>query len=347
MFALPLREVVRLETTTGRNGEPLVVGYTRNDLEHWTEVTARLLAAAGVDRDDVVQICCDYGILGGGLGFIYGAERIGASVIPAFHLGPEGQLKIIQDYRASVLITTFPFLRRLARVMREQNLSAASTRLRIALLASEPGTGPSLQRLTEDLRLATAEHYTLPEMTGPPVAAECQVHQGLHLCEDQYLAEIVNPDTGEVLPPGGTGELVLTTIAKEAFPLIRYRTGDLTRMREEPCACGRTFRRIDRIHGRTDRVLLVNGRRVFPSQIQTILAELEGAEPHFRISLDRSGIEDVLEIQVEVSEDIFFDEVRKLQELALTAESTIHRKLDVPVRVKLVESRSLREPPPE
>ena len=341
MFALPLREVVRLEGTTGPTGEPLVVGYTSNDIKHWTEVSARVLSAGGVTREDVVQICFDYDLFGGGLGFIYGAELIGASVIPGSYRDPLGQIMIMQDYRTTALVSTQGFALRLAAAMRKRGIAPASLQLRIGLFIGEPDSAKTIQKIEDSWRITATENYSLAEMAGPPVAAECEARQGLHIFEDQFIAEIVDPASGKVLPPGKEGELVLTTIAKEAFPLIRYRTGDITVLIEELCSCGRTSRRIKKILGRTDDMILVNGIRIFPAQIEKILTEIEGTESHYHLTVDRSEPEDLLEIQVEVSERIFFDEFKKLQELKLKVESEIYHKLGVRGRVRLVEPHTL------
>ena len=343
MFALPLREVVRLEGTTGSIGEPLVVGYTSNDIKHWTEVSARVLSAGGVTREDVVQICFDYDLFGGGLGFIYGAELIGASVIPGSYRDPLGQIMIMQDYRTTALVSTQGFALRLAAAMRKRGIAAASLQLRIGLFICEPDSAKTIQKIEDGWRITVTENYSLAEMAGPPVAAECEAGGGLHIFEDQFIAEIVNPVSGKVLPPGKEGELVLTTIAKEAFPLIRYRTGDITVLIEEPCSCGRTSRRIKKILGRTDDMILVNGIRIFPAQIEKILTEIEGTESRYHLTVDRSEPEDLLEIRVEVSERIFFDEFKKLQELKLKVESEIYYKLGVRAKVKLVEAHSLEQ----
>ena len=341
MFALPLREVVRLEGITGPTGEPLVVGYTSNDIKHWTEVSARVLSAGGVTREDVVQICFGYDLFGGGLGFIYGAELIGASVIPGSYRDPLGQIMIMQDYRTTALVSTQGFALRLAAAMRKRGIAPASLQLRIGLFIGEPDSAKTIQKIEDGWRITATENYSLAEMAGPPVAAECEARQGLHIFEDQFIAEIVDPASGKVLPPGKEGELVLTTIAKEAFPLIRYRTGDITVLIEELCSCGRTSRRIKKILGRTDDMILVNGIRIFPAQIEKILTEIEGTESHYHLTVDRSEPEDLLEIQVEVSERIFFDEFKKLQELKLKVESEIYHKLGVRGRVRLVEPHTL------
>lgn len=345
MFALPLREVVRLEGITGPTGEPLVVGYTSNDIKHWTEVSARVLSAGGVTREDVVQICFGYDLFGGGLGFIYGAELIGASVIPGSYRDPLGQIMIMQDYRTTALVSTQGFALRLAAAMRKRGIAPASLQLRIGLFIGEPDSAKTIQKIEDGWRITATENYSLAEMAGPPVAAECEARQGLHIFEDQFIAEIVDPASGKVLPPGKEGELVLTTIAKEAFPLIRYRTGDITVLIEELCSCGRTSRRIKKILGRTDDMILVNGIRIFPAQIEKILTEIEGTESHYHLTVDRSEPEDLLEIQVEVSERIFFDEFKKLQELKLKVEGEIYHRLGVRASARLVEPHTLDERP--
>ncbi len=347
MFAVPLREVVRLHCTSSQTGEPIVIGYTKNDIEHWTEVSARVLAGGGVTRDDVVQICLDYGFFGGGLGFHYGAELIGASVIPAPNLDPVKQLLLARDYRTTVILCTPSFALKLIAAMEEENINIASLQLKIGIFTGEPFSEDMRAEVEEKLKIKVVVSYGPPEIPGPKVSAECEKRCGLHIFEDQFIPEIVDPQTGKVLPPGEEGELVLTTITKEAFPLIRYRTGDLTSLNTSLCACGRSFIRMRNVTKRTDDMLIVNGVSFFPSQIRDILTQIEGAEPQFRLIIDREGTQDVVDVMVEVSEDIFFDEMKKLQGLKAKIEEVIFEKLGIRTKVKLVEKKSLSQKGPQ
>ncbi|HHF98681.1 MAG TPA: phenylacetate--CoA ligase, partial [Candidatus Aerophobetes bacterium] len=228
MFAVPLREVVRLHCTTGPKGQPIVIGYTKNDIDHWAQISARVLKAAGVEKEDVVQICLDYGLFGEGLGFHYGAELIGASVIPGSDGDPKRQLLIMRDYRSTILLSNPSFALKLLAAMKESKIGLASLQLRSIIFTGEPFSEETRVRVEEELQVKVINSYSPLELPGPKVATECEKRCGLHIFEDQFIPEIVNPQTGEVLPPGEEGELVITTVAKEAFPLIRYRTGDLT-----------------------------------------------------------------------------------------------------------------------
>jgi len=340
MFAVPLRDVVRLQCTSGTTGEPIVVGYTRNDLVHWTEVGARVLCAGGVTKDDVVQICFDYSLFGGGLGFHYGAELIGASVIPGSNLDPARQVVIARDYRTTTLIATPGFGLRVAAVIREKGLSPADIYLRRGLFTGEPFSEVTRKQIEDELNIKATDNYGLSEIAWPGVAAECEKKKGLHIFEDQFIPEIIDPQTEEVLPLGKKGELVLTTIAKEAFPLIRYRTGDITVLDVSPCECGRTLVRMRKVSGRTDEMVTINGVSFFPSQIGHIFSEILGVEPRSCLVIDRRGDQEIVKILVQVSEEIFFDEMKKFQNLKSRVEREIYRDLGISAEVKLVEPDS-------
>ncbi len=342
MFAVPLREVVRIHSSSGTTGKPTVVGYTRNDLKHWSDLMARVLTMAGVTKDDTCQIAFDYGLFTGGFGFHYGAELIGASVVPTSLASPEKQIHIMRDYKSTVLACSPSFALSIAQMIRDQGISPNELVLRIGIFGSEPWSEKIRNILQDTLYIQAFDTYGLSEIMGPGVASECLQKEGLHLFEDHYIAEIINPETGEVLPSGQSGELVLTTITKEAVPMIRYRTGDLTRIIEEPCRCGRTSRRLDRIGGRTDDMIIVHGIKIHPSQIENILSRVEHAEPHYQIIIERQGGVDELEMMVEVSDAFPFDEVKTLMKIQDEIRNAIHREFNIHVRVRLVESKSLR-----
>lgn len=337
MFAVPLREVVRLQCTSGTTGEPIVVGYTRNDLAHWTEASARILSAGGVTKDDVVQICFDYSLFGGGLGFHYGAELIGASVIPGSNLDPARQVVIARDYRTTALVATPGFGLRLTAAIRKRGLGPADIYLKRGLFTGEPFSEKTRKQIEDELNIKATDNYGLSEIVWPGVAGECEEKKGLHIFEDQFIPEIIDPETEEVLPLGEKGELVLTTITKEAFPLIRYRTGDITILDTSFCKCGRTLIKMKKVVGRTDELVTIKGVRFFPSQIERIFSRIEKVEPHICVVINRRDGEDIVEVLVEISEEIFFDEMKKLQELKSRGEREVYQDLGISVEVKLVE----------
>jgi len=343
MFTLPLREVVRLQSSSGTTREPIVVGYTKNDIEHWTELVSRVLMAGKVTKDDVVQISFDYGLFTGALGFHYGAELIGATVIPCSRLSAEKQIAVMRNYRTTVLVGTPTFALQVVDIMNEQGINPAELSLRVGLLGSEPWSEVVRQEIERGLHITALDNYGISEIIGPGVAVECEEKNGMHIFEDHFIPEVVDPETGEVLPEGETGELVLTTITKEAFPLIRYRTGDLTSLHYDACPCGRTLVRMSRVAERTDDLIIIQGVKVLPSRIEQILAEIEGTETHFRLNVDRSGATDELEVSVEVSDRIFFDEVGKMSEIQEEIQRRLDEALGLFVRVRLVEPMSIQK----
>ena len=342
MFAVPLREVVRIHASSGTTGTPTVVGYTRNDIKTWANLVARILTAGGVTRDDVVQIAFGYGLFTGGFGLHYGAERVGASVIPISSGNTKRQIKIMQDFKTTTLICTPSYALVIADTMYEMGVNVNGLSLKYGLFGAEPWSEKMRNEIEEKLKIKATDNYGLSEVMGPGVAGECLEQKGLHINEDHFIVEIINPDTLEPVKPGEVGELVITTLTKEAFPMIRYRTRDLTRLITEPCACGRTFYRMSKVLGRTDDMLIVKGVNVFPSQIETVLFEIEGTEPHYQIVVDRKGHLDELTVYVEVSEDIFFDEMKKQQELIDTIKRRLASELGISVEVKLVEKKTLQ-----
>lgn len=343
MFTIPLREVVRLQSSSGTTREPVVVGYTKNDIDHWTELVTRVLVAGEVTKDDVVQISFDYGLFTGALGFHYGAELLGATVIPCSRLSTEKQIAIMRNYRTTVLVCTPTFALHMVDVMNKQGISPAELSLRVGLLGSEPWSEIVRKEIEEGLHITALDNYGISEIIGPGVSAECEEKNGLHIFEDHFIPEVIDPDTGEVLPEGEAGELVLTTITKEAFPMIRYRTSDLTSLNYAACPCGRTLVRMSRVAGRTDDIIIIQGVKVLPSRIEQILTEIEGTEPHFQLNVDRSGTLDELEVLVEVSGQIFFDEVKKMRALQDEIQRQLKEALGFFVRVKLVEPMSIQK----
>ncbi len=342
LFAVSLPEVVRIHSSSGTTGKPTVVGYTRRDLETWANLTARVLAAGGVGREDVVQIAFGYGLFTGGFGLHYGAERLGATVIPISSGNTRRQIMIMKDYGTTALICTPSYALYMAETMEEMGISPRDLRLRVGLFGAEPWTDRMRHEIEERLGIEATDNYGLSEIMGPGVSGECiEAKQGLHIFEDHFIPEIINPDTGEVLPMGERGELVITTLTKEALPLIRYRTRDITHLYCEACPCGRTLVKMAKPSGRTDDMLIVRGVNVFPSQVEEALLEVEGVSPHFQLVVDRKGYLDELEVWVEASEELFFDSMRKQKELVDRITEKISTLLGIGVKVKLVEPRTL------
>lgn len=342
LFAVPFDEVVRIHASSGTTGKPTVVGYTRKDIETWAEVMARTLSCGDVSRADVVHNAYGYGLFTGGLGAHYGAERIGAAVIPVSGGNTKRQIMIMQDFGSTVLLCTPSYALNIADVMKEMGVDPSSLRLRVGLFGAEPWSERIREEIEKKLNLTALDIYGLSEIIGPGVASECiEAKKGLHIFEDHFLPEIINPDTGEVLPYGEMGELVFTTLTKEAIPLIRYRTRDLTRLIPDRCVCGRTFLRMERITGRSDDMLIIRGVNVFPSQIEHVLMSIEGVEPHYQIVVDREGALDVMEVHVEVREEIFSDEIKNLEMLSKRIEREIKDLLGISCKVKLVEPRTI------
>ncbi len=341
MFAVPLREIVRIHSSSGATGLPTVVGYTGNDLKNWCDLCARIMYAAGVTRDDVVQIAFDYGIFTGAFGLHQGAERIGASVIPTSVGHTERQVKIIQDYKTTVLACTPSYALTIAEKMSEMGIDPKSLNLKVGLIGAEPWSEAIRGEIETKLSIKAMDNYGLSEILGPGLAGECEARNGLHIQEDHFIVEVIDPETFEVLPVGAEGELVFTTLTKEGFPLLRYRTGDLSRIDDSPCACGRTLARMSRVFHRTDDVIVVRGVNISPSQVEAILRKPDGNLPEYQIIVDTKDANDALEVLVEVSEDLFVDEMRQLRELHLNLEKKVHAALGVKVKVRLVEPRSI------
>ena len=341
LFAVPLREVVRIHASSGTTGMSTVVGYTKNDIKTWSNLVARVLTAGGITKDDVIQIAFGYGLFTGGFGIHYGAERIGASVIPISSGNTARQIKIMQDFKTTALICTPSYALLIADTIMEMGISVNSLSLKYGLFGAEPWSEAMRKEIQDKLKIVATDNYGLSEVMGPGVAGECLERNGLHINEDHFLVEIINPETLEPVPPGETGELVITTLTKEAFPVIRFRTRDLTRLIPSPCPCGRKFMRMHRVMGRTDDMLIIKGVNVFPSQIEHVLFDIEGTEPHYQIIVDRKGAMDDVTVKVEVSESIFFDEMKKQNELMDLIKRRLASELGIGVNVRLVEKKSI------
>ncbi len=342
MFAVPMEQVVRIHASSGTTGKPTVVGYTQRDIQTWSELIARTLSAAGVGRGDIVHNSYGYGLFTGGLGFHYGIERLGASVIPVSGGNTKRQIMLLQDFGPTVITCTPSFSLHLFDVAKDMGVDFAGLKLRVGICGAEPWSEAMRAEIEKKLGIDVLDVYGLSEIMGPGVSIEClEAKNGLHMFEDHFLPEIIDPNSMAPLPYGQTGELVITTLTKEAFPVIRYRTRDISSLHPEPCKCGRTMVRMGRIQGRTDDMLIIRGVNVFPSQIEAVLMEIQGVEPHYQIVVDRSGQMDTLEVKVEVDEVTFSDEVRQLQVLEKKIEHNIKDYLGVSAKVRLVEPRSI------
>ena len=341
LFAVPMREVVRIHASSGTTGAVTVVGYTRNDIRTWSNLVARILTAGGVTKDDVVQIAFGYGLFTGAFGLHYGAERIGASVIPASSGNTERQIQIMKDFKTTALVSTPSYALLVGETMREMGIPVSALSLRFGLFGGEPWSDAMRQEIEGRLGIVATDNYGLSEVIGPGVSGECQERQGLHINEDHFLAEVIDPEKLRPVPPGETGELVITALTKEAFPMIRYRTRDLTSLLPGPCPCGRTGRRMSRVTGRTDDMLIIKGVNVFPSQIEHVLFEIEGTEPHYQIVIDRKGAMDEATVLVEAGESIFFDQMRRQGEMVDRIRKRLAHELGISVVVKLVETKTL------
>ena len=341
LFAVPLRDVVRVHSSSGTSGQATVVGYTRNDIKTWSGLVARIITAAGVTKNDVIQIAFGYGLFTGGFGLHYGAELLGASVIPISAGNTKRQIQIMQDFKTTALVCTPSYALVLADAMMDMGINPNGLSLRYGLFGGEPWSEAMRQEIHQKLGIIATDNYGLSEVMGPGVAGECQQCNGLHVNEDHFLLEILDPKTFEPVPEGEIGELVITTLTKEAFPMIRYRTRDLTRFIPGTCACGRTLKRMERVMGRSDDMLIIKGVNVFPMQIEKVLFEVEGTEPHYQIVVERENHADKITVMVEVMESIFFDEMKKQRQVIDTIKSRLASEVGVNVDVKLVEEKSL------
>jgi phenylacetate-CoA ligase len=343
LFTVPLERVVRIHASSGTTGQPTVVGYTKRDIKMWAEMMARSLTAAGVTRGDIVHNAYGYGLFTGGLGAHYGAEEIGCAVIPISGGNSKRQITIMRDFGSTVLLSTPSYALNLADTMVEMGIKPADLKLRVGVFGAEPWSEQMRQEIEKKLRIKAIDIYGLSEVLGPGVAIECLEEQrGLHIMEDHFLAEIVDRDTFEPLPVGEAGELVFTTLTKEAFPIIRYRTKDISTLYTEQCACGRTLVRMEKVTGRTDDMLIIRGVNVFPSQVEHVLMGIEGVEPHYQIEVNREGSLDTMSVLVEVSDNVFHDEVKILEGLARKIQLEIKDLLGVTCSVKLVEPRTIQ-----
>lgn len=341
LFTVPMSEIVRLHASSGTTGKPTVVGYTRSDIQMWAEVVTRSLCMAGVHHHDIVQIAYGYGLFTGGLGLHYGTENLGASVIPISGGNTTKQIQLMEDFGSTVICCTPSYALNVAEVMREKGVNPENLKLRVGVFGAEPWTEAMRKEIESKLGIKAIDIYGLSEIVGPGVSCECERQCGMHINEDHFLPEIIDPETLEPVATGEMGELVFTTITKEGMPLIRYRTRDLTRLIDEPCTCGRTLVRMVKCKGRSDDMLIIRGVNVFPSQIETVLLQMSEVEPHYLLIIEREGTLDTMTLMVEVQEQFFSDEVRKLQELRIKITRQLESVLGISVNVKLVEPKTI------
>ncbi|HVO39077.1 MAG TPA: phenylacetate--CoA ligase [Spirochaetia bacterium] len=341
LLAVPLPEIVEIHTSSGTTGTPVVDAYTRGDIEIWAEVMARTLAAGGTTRHDIVQNAYGYGLFTGGLGVHYGARLIGATVIPISGGNTKRQLAILRDFKSTVLTCTPSYSLFLAEAAREEGFDLRRVNLKAGFFGAEPWSESMRQEIEDKLSTLAIDIYGLTEIIGPGVATECEQQDGLHIQEDHFFPEIIDPATGAVLPDGEKGELVITTLTKEGTPVLRYRTRDITYLDRSPCPCGRGTARMHRVLGRTDDMLIIRGVNVFPSQIEEVILQVDGVEPHYQLVVDRRDQLDELEVQVEMNESMFSDEIKGLEKMERKIESDLYATLNIHTKVKLVEPKSI------
>jgi phenylacetate-CoA ligase len=341
LFAVPTRDIVRIHASSGTTGTPTVVGYTSRDIEVWAELVARALVACMADSSDIVQVAYGYGLFTGGLGLHYGVEQLGASVIPISGGNTKRQIRMMADLGTTVLCCTPSYALFMAETAQEMGIDFKQLKLKSGIFGAEPWSDQMRDKIERLLNLSAFDIYGLSEVMGPGVSIECTYKNGLHIFEDAFIAEAIDPATGRQVPEGEQGELVFTTINKFGMPLIRYRTRDITMLDASPCPCGRTHVRMKRVRGRSDDMLIIRGVNVFPSQIETVLMQIEGISPHYQIIVDRVGGLDMLEVQVEVSEEMFSDRIKALEEQQDVIAAEIESYLGIGVKIMLMEPRSI------
>lgn len=343
LFAVPLEEIVRLHASSGTTGKPIVVGYTQKDMETWTNLVARMVTQAGVTKKDVVQICFGYGLFTGGFGLHYGMERVGATVIPASSGNTEKQLMLMEDFGTTVIVSTPSYALYMAEVAQKLGLDPATDlQVRLGLFGGEPWSESMRQEIEARWGLTATDNYGLSEIGGPGFSGECSARMGMHISEDSFIPEIVDSETFQPVKPGQKGELVITTLTKEAMPVIRYRTKDITRLSYEPCPCGRTTARMEKVTGRTDDMLIIRGVNVFPSQIESVLMEVKGVAPFYQLVVDRQGYLDTLEVRVELAPEYFTDDYANLAQLERYIQGQLYKVLSITAKVKLLEYNSIQ-----
>ena len=341
LFAQPMKNIVRLHASSGTTGKPTVVGYTKNDLDMWSDVVARLCVAAGATDEDIVQICFGYGLFTGALGLHYGLEKIGAAVVPSSSGNTQKQIMLLKDFGTTAIVSTPSYALYMSEVARDCGIGNDELKLRLGLFGSEGCTPEMRTSVEKGFDLFATDNYGMSELIGPGVSGECIYREGMHIAEDHFLAEVIDSKTGQVLEPGATGELVITPLTKEAFPLLRYRTKDISRINYEPCKCGRTMARMDKIKGRSDDMLKIKGVNVFPSQIESVLMTIPQVGPHYQLVVTRKGVMDDLEVKVELTDASLLEHYGELEALQRVIRDKIHTVLGLMLKITLVEPKTL------
>ena len=341
LFAVPLKKIIRIHASSGTTGKPTVVGYTKNDIDMWSNAVARLAAAVGVTDEDVAQISFGYGLFTGALGLHCGLEKLGVSIVPISSGNTDKQLMVMQDFGTTLLIATPSYALYLAEQLRSKNIPVSSLKLKTGMFGSEASSPKMRDEIENRLGLFATDNYGLSEICGPGVSGDCRYRQGQHFAEDYFLPEIIDSSTGEVLQEGQEGELVITTLCKEGMPLLRYRTRDISRLNYEPCECGRTHVRMDRVRSRSDDMLKIRGVNVFPTQIESVLEEIPDVASHYRIIVTREGYMDKLEVLVELVNSSLLERYRELEALHDRIKGRLKAVLGLDVKVKLVEPNSI------
>ena len=341
LFTVPQCEIVRLHASSGTTGKPTVIGYTRKDLQTWSEVVARSLTMAGIGKTDIIQVAYGYGLFTGGLGVHYGSEKVGAAVIPISGGNTKKQIQIMADFGATALACTPSYAAFLGESIQKAGISPDKIKLKAAICGAEPWTNGLRKQIESLLDVKAYDIYGLSEIIGPGVSMECKCQDGMHIYEDHFIPEIIDPETLEVLPYGEIGELVFTTITKEAIPLLRYRTRDLTRLCIGKCDCGRTLIKMDKCVGRSDDMLIIRGVNVFPSQIESVLLEMSETTPHYQLVIDRVNNIDTLSVNVEINDHFWSDEIKEIENLKKRIHQNIASLIGINAKINLVEPHSI------
>ncbi len=341
MFAEPMKNIVRVHASSGTTGKPTVVGYTKNDLTTWSDVVARVIVEAGGNDEDIAQVAFGYGLFTGAFGLHYGLEKIGSTVVPVSSGNTEKQIMLMKDFNATILISTPSYALYMSEVAQEMGIKKEDLKLRLGLFGAEGSTDEMRSEIEKRWGILATENYGLSEIIGPGVSGECIYKKGMHIAEDHFYPEIIDPETGEVLDWGEKGELVITTITKEGFPLLRYRTKDITRLCDDTCECGRTMARMEKVQGRTDDMLIIKGVNVFPSQIEGVLLGIQHIGPHYQIIVTKKGFVDELEVQVELIDSSIIERYRELEKLECDIRHKLYSVLGLDSKVKLVEPKTI------
>lgn len=341
MFAVPMSDIVRIHASSGTTGKPTVVGYTKNDLDMWSDCVARIAVAAGATKDDIVQISFGYGMFTGALGLHFGLEKIGCAVVPNSSGNTEKALMFMRDFKTTALVATPSYALYMAETAKKLEYPMSDYHLRLGLFGSEGCTPEMRTQIEKGWGLFATDNYGMSELIGPGVSGECTERCGLHINEDHFLVEVVDPETLEPVDEGEDGELIVTPLSKEAFPLLRYRTRDISNVIYEPCKCGRTFARMEKIKGRSDDMLKIRGVNVFPSQIESVLVGMKNVSPHYQLIVRREGFADTLEVQVELSDNSLLESFGMIQDLQNSIKHNLHTVLGIQCKVSIVEPMTI------